>query len=302
MSIKGIDVSHYQGNINWPKVKEDGIEFAIIRCGWGQDYASQDDKTFNTNAVACEQLGMPYGVYLFSYANTVGKAESEARHVLRMINGLHPVSVWYDLEDANTTGKCSKAVIGEMAKKFFDTISAERPDVTLGTYANLNWWNNYLTAAVFDSYQKWVAQYYSKCTYKKAYAGWQYTSSGSVSGITGRVDMNEWYIPFGNSYVPASDTQKSNEDVAREVMDGAWGNGITRYLKLTAAGYNYKAVQSIVDKLVEESKEQWYVVKKGDTLSKIAKKYNTTVLTIKALNPAIRDVNLIYVNQNIRVK
>ena len=78
MAIKGIDVSEFQGNIDWDKVKADGIKFAILRVGFGMDITSQDDKHIERNISECERLGIPYGVYLFSYANTVEKAKSEA--------------------------------------------------------------------------------------------------------------------------------------------------------------------------------------------------------------------------------
>ena len=84
MAIKGIDVSEFQGQIDWGKVKADGVEFAILRCGFGMDVTSQDDKYIERNISECERLNIPYGVYLFSYANTVDKAKSEAEHTLKM--------------------------------------------------------------------------------------------------------------------------------------------------------------------------------------------------------------------------
>ena len=79
---KGIDVSVHNGKIDWQKVKNDGIDFAIIRCGYGQNMTSQDDAYWEYNVSECERLGIPYGVYLYSYANTLAKAKSEAQHVL----------------------------------------------------------------------------------------------------------------------------------------------------------------------------------------------------------------------------
>ena len=184
-TLQGIDVSEHQGQINWDKVKADGIDFAIIRCGYGMDQTDQDDLYFEYNASECERVGIPYGVYLYSYATTTARASSEADHVLRLIEG-HTLSypVYYDMEDASTLSSDLAAI----ATTFCDKITAAGYPV--GVYANLNWWSNYLTDPCFDNWYRWVAQYYSSCGYQGEYAMWQYTSSGSVDGISGRVDMN----------------------------------------------------------------------------------------------------------------
>ena len=84
MVTDGIDVSQYQGVINWELVKRH-IDFAIIRCGYGQDIPGQDDRMFKRNADECTRLGIPFGVYLYSYAQNENEALSEARHVMRLI-------------------------------------------------------------------------------------------------------------------------------------------------------------------------------------------------------------------------
>ena len=191
-AYKGIDVSAHQGQINWEKVKADGIDFAIIRCGYGSNFSDQDDKWWEYNASECERLGIPYGVYIYSYATTVEKASSEADHVLRLIKE-HNLSypVYFDMED-NTTQNLGSDLLGKIAKTFCDKISAAGYEV--GIYANLNWWNNYLTSSVFDNpnWSKWVAQYNSYCAYEGEYDMWQCTSTGSVDGINGNVDLNFW--------------------------------------------------------------------------------------------------------------
>lgn len=192
--IKGIDVSSWQGSINWEKVNSE-IDFAILRAGYGSDLAKQDDKTFKANADACTKLGIPFGVYLYSYADNVEKAKSEAKHILRVIKGYKlTYPVYYDLEDANTTGKCSNAKILQMAKAFAEII--EGAGYTVGFYANKYWWTTKLTDSWYNGYSRWVAQYYDKCTYTGKYDIWQYTSSGKVSGINGNVDMNYCYKEF----------------------------------------------------------------------------------------------------------
>lgn len=189
---KGIDVSRHQGRIDWAKVKASGIEFAIIRCGYGNDLQSQDDKWWAYNVSECERLGIPYGVYIYSYAKTIAEAESEANHVLRLLRGHVPsYPVYYDMEDDSTISVGNR-MLGNMAKTFCDKISAAgyRP----GIYANKNWWNTYLTSSVFNnsSWSKWVAQYNYECNYQGSYDMWQCTSSGRVNGVDGNVDLNFW--------------------------------------------------------------------------------------------------------------
>ncbi|MFR1365018.1 cell wall-binding repeat-containing protein [Lentihominibacter sp.] len=183
----GIDVSEWQGNINWEKVKSSGIDFAILRCGFGMNQTDQDDSKFLKNAKECERLGIPYGVYIYSYATNTSRADSEADHVLRLLKGRTlSYPVYFDMEDSSTLAY--KSSFGKIAETFCNKINAAGYPV--GVYANLNWWNNYLTDSCFDKWYKWVAQYYHTCEYKKEYAMWQYSSSGKVNGIAGNVDMN----------------------------------------------------------------------------------------------------------------
>ena len=185
---KGIDVSVFQGNIDWQKVKNSGIDFAIIRCGYGSDFTEQDDSKWQRNVSECERLGIPYGVYLYSYANTTAKARSEAQHVLRLLKGHTPTyPVYYDLED-KTVADAGKAAIINYADIFCSTIEAN--GYKAGIYASLGWWNDILNDARLSKYEKWVAQWYSECTYKGDYRLWQCTSDGTVPGISGRVDLN----------------------------------------------------------------------------------------------------------------
>ena len=101
-NMKGIDVSVHNGNINWERVQNSGIDFAIIRCGYGENLVNQDDAYFYRNVSECERLGIPYGIYIYSYALTEKGASSEADHVLRLIKGHNPsLGVWFDMEDAD---------------------------------------------------------------------------------------------------------------------------------------------------------------------------------------------------------
>lgn len=242
--LKGVDVSEWQGQIDWDAVKKDEIDFAILRCGYGMDLEEQDDSWFKRNALECERVGMPYGVYLYSYADTVEKAASEAEHVLRLIKGRKlEYPIYYDLEDANTTGKCSKDLILQMSKKFVGIL--EDAGYWVGIYANLYWNEAYLTDSWYDTKARWVAQYNSECQYNKDYGIWQYSSSGIVNGISGCVDMNISYFDY-----PV---------LIRE----AGKNGLT-----------FAPIQT----------ETVYTVKSGDTLSDIATKYGITYQQLASYN------------------
>ena len=198
--LRGIDVSEHQGIINWNLVK-DSIDYAILRCGYGDDVVSQDDAQFRRNADECTRLGIPFGVYIYSYAMSIEQARSEADHVLRLIKDYKlDYPVYYDLEDNNTTGQCSNALIASMAEAFADTIEAN--GYWCGIYASQNWFENILTDSRFAGrWTKWIAQYPSTVTdYNKwnngTYAMWQYCSDGRVNGVTGNVDCNVSYVDF----------------------------------------------------------------------------------------------------------
>ena len=191
---KGIDVSEFQGKIDWNKVKKSGIGFAIIRCGYGDDEKKQDDESFLRNVKECERLGIPYGVYLYSYAASTAEAQSEAKHTLRLLKGLKPIlPVFLDLED-RIVGRCSNKVILKNAKIYVNAL--EKAGYKAGIYANLDWWENKLTDSWYKTKPCWVAQYYRECQYKEDYDLWQYTSDGKVDGINGYVDMNYLYKSY----------------------------------------------------------------------------------------------------------
>lgn len=243
MKKRLIDVSEHQGTINWVKVKPQ-IDGAVLRCGYGNDYENQDDSQFKCNADECTRLGIPFGVYLYSYAKNNEQAKSEAAHVLRLIKGYKlSYPVYLDLEENGTQ---SGAI--ERANVFGDII--EKAGYWCGVYANLSWWENYLPG--LERFTKWVAQYYRECEYTGANLDiWQYSSKGKMDGISGNVDMNECYRDFPGEILGVPAVVKKNlEELAWEVIAGKWENGSARRQKLMAAGYDYEAVQKIVNQIL----------------------------------------------------
>lgn len=188
---RGMDVSYWQGLINWERVKADDIDFAILRCGYVKTLGRpQVDQQWKRNAQECERLGIPYGVYIYSYAKTVEAAKAEADHVINTLKGFSPTyPVYFDLEEKSLESTSNRMLLANMASAFCDKIAAA--GYTPGIYANTNWWNNYLTDPVFDQWERWVAQYNSKCSYTRgSYRLWQCSASGKVDGIVGNDDLD----------------------------------------------------------------------------------------------------------------
>ncbi len=224
--------------------------------------------------------------------------------------------------DVEATPASAKAGVTEAAIAFCRTLEAA------GYYAGIysstySGFRDRLDDSKLTPFTHWVAQYASKCTYGGAYGIWQYSSTGSVNGINGNVDMDISYTDYPsivksggfNGYAKQQDSsparapepaKKSVDEIAREVLAGQWGNGEDRKKRLAAAGYSYDSVQAKVNELLHAQSKQsavYYTVRPGDTLSAIAQKYGTTVSRIQKLNPAlIRNVNQIQVGWKIRLK
>lgn len=197
-TAQGIDVSAHQGTIDWDKVKAAGVDFAILRVGFQNVGGFEYDAQWHRNVSECERLGIPYGVYIYSYARTNMEADIEANGVISALQGHRPqLPVYLDMEDSTTLG----ADFAGVASTFCNKI--QQAGYTPGVYASLSWWRSYLSDPVFNNWSRWVAQYYSSCTYEGSYSAWQYTSSGRVDGIVGRspnwdpsVDLDYWYGPL----------------------------------------------------------------------------------------------------------
>ena len=212
-TAQGIDVSEHNGTINWQSVKDSGIDFAILRVGFaGDTNGGRLDNYFKRNVSECERLGIPYGVYLYSYARNEDEAQAEARLMLSALKGHSPtLPVYYDLEERETNADGSPkwtpfndpSKLASIAKTFCGQIAAAgyKP----GIYANVNWFKNYLTDPCFLSsgWSIWTAQYWYGGRYDEClgltpdapakYDCWQYSARGSVPGVSGDVDVSYWF-------------------------------------------------------------------------------------------------------------
>lgn len=324
MAVKGIDVSYWQGIIDWAKVKAAGISFAIIKAG-GSDDGFYTDSKWETNYKGAKANGIAVGAYYFVGPKCVNAAagKADAERFIQLLKGKQfEYPVFMDNEAQPVSAKTG---ITEASIAFCETMEAAGYFVGIygSTYSGFR---DRMDDSKLTAYTHWVAQYASKCTYSGKYGIWQYSSKGRVNGISGNVDMDLSYVDYPSaikgggfngyektvfSSKPVASTtpaKKSTDEIAREVIAGSWGNGDDRKSRLTAAGYDYSAVQAKVNALLGANKSSapaavYYTVRSGDTLSGIAKKYGTSVSAIQKLNPTlIKNVNLILVGWKIRVK
>ena len=278
----GIDVSQWNGAIDWKAVKNAGIDFAIIRCGYG---SSGTDPYFIENVRGCQENDIPFGIYLYCYAWDYESGLREAKHTLDLLKkaGLDPADielpVFFDLENEASGGKnagkpcgidqAGKEVLvekdgfAEMATAFCDTLGSA--GYTPGIYANLNWFTNYLTDDCFDSWPRWVAQYSGDgdCDYKGDYLYWQCMATGKVDGISGNVDINFSYISSSRDWAAPKlkFVTPSANGIKVSWSSVPWASGYAVYRK--PSGGSWKMVDtttstSYVDKTALSSGGTYY--------------------------------------------
>ncbi len=195
MELKGIDVSHHNGTVDWDKVKADGIEFAILRCGYGRKSVRQIDRQFERNYHECKRVGIPVGVYHYSYAKNADDARLEADFMLELIAGKQfEYPVIFDIEDKGQEA-FGKDVLTDITVAFCEKIEAA--DWYVSIYSNPDWFTNKLDLERLKPYDKWLAHWASQPKWGSEFGGlWQYTDSGRVNGIETAVDMNISYRDY----------------------------------------------------------------------------------------------------------
>ena len=322
--LKGIDVSVHQGNIDWEKVKNSGIQFAMLRATYGTKAV---DGQFKRNADECTRLGIPFGAYVYSYARNTDEARTE---VELFINTIKPYKLSYpaviDMEDADSykskNGVTNAACVDicEVECKIL-----EEAGYYAMIYANLDWLKNKINDARLDRFDKWLAQWSNKPTYNKAFGIWQYTSDGDVAGISGRVDMNIAYNDYpaiiGEKQPTPAEEEKPqpvpqvNPNTytvkAGDTLSGIASKYGTTYQELARINnienpnliYPNQILTLPNGNAPAVSQETTYTVKSGDTLSDIAKKYGTTWQAIYEKNKSIigSNPNLIYAGQVLKI-
>lgn len=257
--MRGIDVSAHQGNINWDAVKASGIEFALIRISYGQN--SVDSKAIR-NIEECIRIGMPFGVYTYSYALNIDSAINEANLVIKTLAAYKekvsfPVII--DMEDADgykaKHGMPSNDILVSICEK--ECLMFENAGYYAAIYASKSWFDTKLNSERLNGFDKWMAWWSASASSKfdhNAFGLWQYTSSGKVNGISGNVDMNESFKNYP-SIIKGTNTstvqpEKRNEptgstlDLVVAVMEGKYGDGDVRKNNL---GARYNEVQDFIN-------------------------------------------------------
>ena len=281
---KGIDISYWQGNVDFSKVKKDGIQFVILREG----YRKTIDENFIDYVTGCKNNGIPViGVYHFLYSLTEADALAEAKSCVANVKkaGLgKDVIIFADFEyDTVTKAKAKGVTLGKAqciahTKTFCEYVESQ--GYKAGIYTNIDYYKNMYSQDLISKYVFWLAHYTSgnpayTCDFQ------QYSSSGKVNGISGNVDMDYYF----GSITPTTTTKKTVDELAKEVLSGLWGNGDDRKNNLTNAGYDYNAVQKKVNELVKgtttTTKKVTTTTKKTTTTTK---KATTGVTAQDAIN------------------
>lgn len=317
MSYNGIDVSTWQGNIDWKKVESSGIDFAMIRASYG---TSSVDNQFYNNMQNISGTNINAGTYHYCYALSVDEAEAEAKN---FINTIRPYSFSYpvalDIEDSSIMS-LGKSTITDIATRFCNVVQDAGYYVMI--YSNLNWFSNYLDLSQLSQFDFWLAQWAENHTFSGDLGMWQYSATGSVNGISGNVDLNISYNDY-NSIIESKGLNKVNpnnndnsEYTLYTVKDGDTLWDIAE--RFLGNGARYREIQTInnLDSDVIYQGEvlkipqgsgignigRIYTVKSGDTLWDIAEKFlgsGTRYREIKILNNLESDT--IYEGQTLKI-
>ena len=256
----GIDISKWQKGFNLDKAKAEGVEFVILRGA----YSTKKDTCFETFYKQCKEKGLPVGVYHYSMAKTVAEAKKEADAMLKILAGKKfEYPIYLDVED-KTQSVLGKDTLTAIIDTYCSTL--ENAGYYVGIYSTYLYLRDNTHIDKLDKYDKWIAQWSTKCTSKKPYGMWQFGGetnkirTNKVAGMT--CDQNYCYKDypaimqtnglngFGKTANTESSAKKTVDEVAREVIAGKWGTGQNRKNRLEQAGYNYREVQNRVNELV----------------------------------------------------
>lgn len=289
---KLIDISQHNGNINFEELKNNGIKNVIIRVGWiGNKQNHTLDTKFEENYKKAKENGFKVGFYVYSYCKSVETLRQGVNWLLEKIdNKQNEIGVFLDLED-ETIEEIGRQNLTDQAKQFCEII--KNSGYIAGIYANKYWFEHLLDIKQLLNYKIWLAEWNKKDNYSVTFRVdiWQYGQT-EIKGINGQVDINEIYYGTNTIFVDI-------EQIARDVINGKYGNGQERKEKL---GNLYEQVQYKVNEILKpKNNEIIYIVKKGDCLCNIAKKFNTTVNKI-AVDNGITNIDFIYAGQKLIIR
>lgn len=174
-NLFGVDVSEHNGEIDWEAAKEGGVDFAIIRCGYGSNAESYDDEWWERNVSECERLGIPYGVYLYSYAQDTDRAYSEAAHVIRLVQGHScPLGIWYDVEEPRQMDAFGydPDLFAELVSNFATTVQGAT-GIQVGVYTSRSWLDTHMSGVAASGIPIWCACWTADAPTGCDYVCWQ---------------------------------------------------------------------------------------------------------------------------------
>lgn len=223
MIKNGIDVSEWQGVIDWEAVKASGqVDYVILRAGLGK-YSSQIDKQFERNYKECTRLGIPCGAYWYSYATSEKEAKEEAAACLEILGGKKfSYPVYYDIEEKVTTGS---GVVDNIITVFCKTL--ENNGFWSGLYMSRNPLNAYVSQKTRERFALWVAEYGPKLNYSGDVGMWQKSSEGRVPGISGNVDLDECYKDYPRAINGEPEPVKATKQVTITIDDHTYSGLLT---------------------------------------------------------------------------
>lgn len=259
VTLNGIDVSGIQGNIDFKTVKASGVEFVIVKAG----YSTSTVPTWEINYANAKNSGMKVGAYWYSYAGSIEEGVEEARAFIGALKGKQlDFPVYLDLEEKSQFDKgigfCTRLVeafCGEL----------EKAGYYAGVYCSTYWYTNFVEESVREKRPAWIADYRDRCYYTGTYGIWQYDAA-YVPGVQYDCDRDIGYVDYSvyikehglNGYsteIVPPDIGKTVDELAREVINGLWGNGQERADRLEAAGYSYDDVQKRVNEILYAPKK-----------------------------------------------
>ncbi|MBC3516361.1 LysM peptidoglycan-binding domain-containing protein [Neobittarella massiliensis] len=324
---RGIDVSSHNGMVDYGTAQAAGLDFVMIRCGYGSDRSDQDDSMYLRNVQACQERDIPWGAYLYSYAMTLEEAQSELTHMLRLLNGKRPrMPIAIDMEDADGYKAARGGIDRQLATDIVRHVCAglESAGYYAMWYCNRDWCQNHLYPEQLAAYDLWYARP-GLSSPDRACGIWQ-DQIGSTGGswpgantASGRCDTNVAYKNYpsiiaakglnglgGSASVP--DVQPDLAPARTyTVQPGDNLTWIAAQYGTTAAAL--AAANGILNAdliypgqvlTIPGAAGSVYTVQPGDTLSGIAARYGTTYQVLAAVN-GITDPNIIYPGQQIRV-
>ncbi|WP_260288501.1 glycoside hydrolase family 25 protein [Peribacillus aracenensis] len=313
-TIKGIDVSHWQGVINWDKVAKDGVKFVFIKATEGTSYSKLS--YFKDNVPKALAAGLKVGAYHYAKFATVEEAKAEAAYFLGSIRsfGLNYPAV-LDLEENKRSA--SKKILTDAAIAFLEAI--EDAGHTAMLYTGKSFLEKHLDESRLKKYALWIARYNS--TLGRSADIWQHSDTGKVNGISTKVDLNIAYRDFTYTVNPIN--PPDNPNTSKPTSTTTYTVKKNDTLSLIAKKYNttVKALVSLngiknPDKIniglklkvngssstaTTNGTKKYHTVKSGDTVSALVKKYGSSTSQIKTWN-SLKNIDKIYVDQNLRVK